>query len=219
LLGGKGPKSKLLNMMMREIARDLTAQDIRALSQYYASGTGMKEPAEAAAPMNLVDVSGIVGSCDTCHSASDPSDAPLLAGQPESYLRNVMRQYAEGTREGKIMTKAMKKYDVDQVASLARHYAQMNWASAKSETKPNLVARGKALHDARCAACHANGGRKSNSDMPRLAGQPVDFIAGVIRRYQDPAAKLPNQFMRSVVKSLSAEEVSALANYYASQNE
>ena len=95
----------------------------------------------------------------------------------------------------------------------------MKWTSAKSETKPDLVARGKALHDVRCATCHASGGRKSESDMPRLAGQPGDVIGGVIRRYQDPAAKLPNQFMRSVVKSLSAEEVSALANYYASQNE
>lgn len=219
LLGAKESRTRLPNKLMREIARDLTTQDIHALSQYYASSSPAKAQAEAAAPINLVDVSNIVGSCDTCHSASEPSDAPLIAGQTEAYLRNVMRQYAEGAREGKTMTKAMKKYDADQIDSLARHYAQMKWTSAKTATKPDLVARGKALHDARCATCHASGGRKSDSDMPRLAGQPMEFIENEIKRYQDQAVKLPNQFMRSVVKSLSAEEVSALANYYASQNE
>ncbi len=219
LLGSKETRTKVPNKMMREIARDLSAQDIRALSHYYASETGVKEQAEAAAPMTLVDVSGIVGSCDICHSASEPGNAPLIAGQPENYLRSVMRQYAEGTREGKTMTKAMQKYNVEQLGSLARHYAQMTWASAKTETKPDLVARGKALADTRCVTCHANGGRKADSDLPRLAGQPVEFIEGEIRRYQDPALKRPNQFMRSVVKSLSAEEASALAHYYASQND
>jgi sulfide dehydrogenase cytochrome subunit len=219
LLGAKETRNKVPNKMMREVARDLAAEDIRALSQYYASGTGVKEQAEAAAPMNLVDVSGIVGSCEVCHSASDPSDAPLIAGQMEKYLRTVMQQFSDGTREGKVMGKTMKKYDADQIASLAQHYAKLKWTSAKTETKPELVARGKALHDTRCATCHANGGRKSESDMPRLAGQPVEFIENEIRRYQDPAVKLPNQFMRSVVKSLSAEEASALAHYYASQND
>jgi len=53
--------------------------------------------------------------------------------------------------------------------------------------------------------------------MPRIAGQPVEFIESEIKRYQDPAVKLPDRFMRAAVQSLSPEEVSALANYYASQ--
>jgi sulfide dehydrogenase cytochrome subunit len=212
------PRAKLPNETMRTVSRELSTGDVRALAQYYASGLDAKPSTEAGAPAGpMVDVSDIVTGCDTCHTASDATDTPLIDGQPEAYLNMVMQQFREDTRDGKIMGKAMKKYDADQITSLAHHYAQKKWISATSDTKLDLVQRGKTLHDAQCDSCHANGGKKTASDMPRLAGQPVEFIELEIRRYQDPAVKLPNQFMRKAVKSLSADDISALAHYYASQ--
>ncbi|MGA7178434.1 MAG: c-type cytochrome [Thiobacillaceae bacterium] len=211
-------KAKLPGEMMRTVTRDLSAGDVHALAQYYASGQDVKPASEAAASATRrVDVSNIVTGCDNCHTPSDATDTPLIDGQPEAYLRTVMQQFRDGSRDGKIMGKAMKKYDADQIASLAYHYAQKKWISAASDTRLDLVKRGKTLHDAHCNSCHANGGKKSASDMPRLAGQPVEFIELEIKRYQNPASKLPNQFMRTAVNSLSAEDISALANYYASQ--
>jgi len=189
---------------------------MQTLAHYYASNPESSPgKAESAEPVALVDVSGIVTGCDGCHIDSD-SD-PLIAGQPEAYLRTVMQQFLDGTRDGPTMARIMKKYDATQIASLARHYSKMKWTSAKSETKPDLVSRGKALHAARCSTCHANGGRKADSTTPRIAGQPVEYIESEIQRYQDPAVKLPNRFMRSAVETLNAEEVSALAHYYAAQ--
>jgi cytochrome subunit of sulfide dehydrogenase len=214
----KNPKTKQPGQVMRTAAAPLSADDMRALAHYYASNPESRtgsNAAEAAAPAALVDVSGIVASCDRCHVSSETD--PLIDGQPEEYLKTVMLQFLDGTRDGPSMNKIMKKYDADQAASLARHYAQKKWRSAAGATKPELVNRGKALHDARCGTCHANGGRKAAGNMPRIAGQPVEFIESEIRRYQDPAVKLPDRFMRAAVQSLSPEEVSALANYYASQ--
>lgn len=213
----KNPRIRQPSQVMRTAVAALSTDDMRALAHYYASNPESRPiaPAEAAAPAALVDVSGIVTRCDGCHADSETD--PLIGGQPEEYLKTVMLQFLDGTRDGPSMNKIMKKYDADQIASLARHYAQKKWVSAKASTKPELVSRGKTLHDARCASCHANGGRKAAGNMPRIAGQPVEFIESEIKRYQDPAAKLPDRFMRSAVQSLSAEEVSALANYYASQ--
>jgi sulfide dehydrogenase cytochrome subunit len=213
----KNPRIKQPSQVMRTAVATLSSDDIRALAHYYASNpeTPPAATAEAAAPVSLVDVSGIIASCDRCHASSETD--PLIGGQPEEYLKTVMLQFLDGTRDGPSMNKIMKKYDANQVASLARHYAQQKWTSAKSATKPDLVSRGKALHDARCGSCHANGGRKSSGNTPRIAGQPLEFIESEIKRYQDPTVKLPDRFMRSAVQSLSSEEVSALANYYASQ--
>ena len=212
----RNPKLKQPSQAMRVAAASLSPADMQTLAHYYASNPEASPgKAESAAPVTLVDVSGIVKGCDGCHVDSD-SD-PLIAGQPEAYLNTVMQQFLDGTRDGPSMTKIMKKYDAAQIASLARHYAKMKWTSAKSETKPDLVSRGKALHAARCNICHASGGRKADSTLPRIAGQPVVFIESEIQRYQDPAVKLPNRFMRSAVETLNAEEVSALAHYYATQ--
>jgi sulfide dehydrogenase cytochrome subunit len=130
-----------------------------------------------------------------------------------------MLQFLDGTREGDAMTKLMKKYDADQSAAFAWHFAKRKWQSVPSETQAELVKRGKALHDAACTNCHANGGRKTDAETPRIAGQPLEFLENEIKRYQDPAVKLPNKFMRNAVKSLTTEEVKALAHYYASQKE
>lgn len=220
LLKYKDPKSRQPSKVMRSAVSTLTAGDIKALAQYYASNPSARQPAsaEAGAPAARADVSGIIGSCDGCHASSnDPSDAPLIDGQPQAYLETVMRQYLDGMRQGDAMTRIMKKYDANQAAALAYHYGKKKWVSVSSQTKPELIKQGKALHDAGCSSCHGNGGRATDGETPRLAGQPVAFLENAIKQYQDPAAKLPNKFMRSAVKSLTAEEVSALANYYASQ--
>lgn len=214
----KNPRARQPSQVMRTAVAPLSNDEMRALAHFYASNpqaAASPTAAEAAAPAALVDVSGIVSGCDGCHADSETD--PLIAGQPEDYLRTVMQQFLDGTRDGPAMNRIMKKYSAEQVASLARHYAQKKWVSAAGATNPDLARRGKTLHDARCATCHANGGRKTTGSIPRIAGQPVAFVESEIRRYQDPAVKLPDRFMRSAVQALSAEEVSALAHYYASQ--
>lgn len=116
-----------------------------------------------------------------------------------------------------LITKIMKKYDAEQSAAFAWHYAKKKWVSISSATQPELIKRGRALHDAGCSNCHGSDGRKTDAETPRIAGQPVEFLENEIKRYQDPAAKRPNKFMRDAVKSLTAEDMKALAHFYASQ--
>lgn len=216
----KDPRSKLPSKVMRTAVATLNADDIRALAQYYASNPGKDQSSEAAAPAPTVDVSAFIDKCDSCHNAkNDPTDTPLIDGQPEAYLKTVMLQFLDGTREGEAMTKLMKKYDADQSAAFAFHYAKKKWVSVASEAQAELVKRGKSLHDAGCGNCHANGGKKMDAETPRIAGQPLEFLENEIKRYQNPAVKLPGRAMRNAVKSLTAEDMKALAHYYASQKD
>jgi len=213
----KDPRSKQPSKVMRTAVATLTTEDIRALAQYYASNPGVEPSSEAGAPAPSADVSAFIDKCDSCHSAkNDPTDTPLIDGQPEAYLKTVMHQFIDGTREGD-MTKIMKKYDAEQSAAFAWHYAKKKWISISSAAQPELIKRGKSLHEAGCGDCHANDGRKTDAETPRLAGQPLEFLENEIKHYQDPAAKRPNKFMRDAVKSLTAEDMKALAHFYASQ--
>lgn len=218
LLKYKDPRTKQPSQVMRKAVATLDADDIRALAQYYASNPGAEaSSSEAAAPAPPADVTAFLDKCDSCHGAkNEPTDTPLIDGQPEAYLKMVMLQFIDGTREGE-MTRVMKKYDADQAAAFAWHYARKKWAALGNETRSELVKRGKSLHEAGCGNCHASDGKKPDAETPRIAGQPVEFLENEIRRYQDPAVKLPNKFMRDAVKSLTAEDMKALAHFYASQ--
>jgi cytochrome c553 len=67
-----------------------------------------------------------------------------------------------------------------------------------------------------CAACHgADGNAPTGPDFPRLAGQHYDYLLKALRDYKSGARK--NPIMAGQVGGLSAQDMTDLAAYFASQ--
>ncbi len=66
-----------------------------------------------------------------------------------------------------------------------------------------------------CSTCHGSDGHSKSDIWPNLAGQKATYMAQQIRHIRDGVRTEPS--MMPFVKSLSDEQIMALAEYYAGQ--
>lgn len=160
-------------------------------------------------------------ACAACHGTQGHSagrSTPSLAGQSPEYFAKVMREYRDGVRPASIMGRIAKGYTDVEIDALASFFADFDWISAKQEADPALAARGKVLHETRCAACHTDSGRSARSNMPRLAGQWREYLVIALTDAQDPNRTTPTpQAMMSMMKGLGGDDLEALSHFYAAQ--
>jgi len=220
------PSIKLPNKTMRTVAKNLSSGDIKALAQFYAAHqpqpVSKAPPAEAAAPAPSSeggDLSAMTAECDGCHRPRRARRIPMIAGQPEQYLRNAMHEQRDGARDSPIMGGVLKGYSDQQIAALARHYAEQKWVSAPAQKMDEEAIKMGATLQQRCAGCHGERGLKPEGMTPRLAGQAAGFLEAELNRYRDASVKRPNAMMRTLAQTLKPAEVKALAAYYSVQSE
>lgn len=65
-----------------------------------------------------------------------------------------------------------------------------------------------------CTACHGPAGISRVASYPSLAGKPEDYLAEQLHAFRSGARE--NPMMSSIAKSLSDDDVAALAHYFAS---
>lgn len=65
-----------------------------------------------------------------------------------------------------------------------------------------------------CAICHGTGGINAGG-MPNVAGQTREVLVGALRDFRD--GKRPATIMHQVAKGLTAEQIEAVAAYWAAQ--
>ena len=65
-----------------------------------------------------------------------------------------------------------------------------------------------------CAACHGAQGLSMAPRTPHLAGQDPDYLIEQLKHYR--SGKRNHQVMAVIAKSLSDEEIDAVANWYGS---
>ncbi len=84
-------------------------------------------------------------------------------------------------------------------------------AAASGET---IAKQGNGKGAVACTSCHGDQGQgNAAASYPYLAGQPVDYL---IKQLQDFASqRRKNPVMRPFASALSAEEIKAVASYYA----
>ncbi|MDK6077142.1 MULTISPECIES: c-type cytochrome [Massilia] len=119
--------------IMRPLVMELSDQDMRDLSAYYASlereRIAAVEPVAQASP-RLVrngDPMRAIGACASCHSphASRPA-TPVLEGLSESYLRDQLTAFRDGRRANDInrqMRNAAHGLTDTEIVELSRYYA------------------------------------------------------------------------------------------------
>lgn len=173
-----------------------------------------------------------VAQCAGCHEANGMGNAvagfPALAGQPTQYLEHQLYAFKHGTRRNAIMkTFAIGLTAADRKA-IATYYNSLPVVASGSPPAPPSDDLGQtiALHGAgigtshvipACDSCHAAGGLGRAPTFPRLAGLPEQYIEGqLIDWKQGSRSESTLHLMRNIAKMLTAKQVKAVSQYYAS---
>ncbi|MBI5897921.1 MAG: c-type cytochrome [Rhodocyclales bacterium] len=160
-----------------------------------------------------------IANCIECHGTNGlggEPDFPHLNGMPEHLLKNMMDAFRDGKRPLKV--RLHREIPADDVAPIARHYAQQKAVRPKSPTQPGLVARGESLYQQRCADCHLDNGRDSDKEAPLTAGQSLPYLVAQTLAYKNGERKFP-YLMDGAYRNLSDEDLTAIAHFFAAQDQ
>lgn len=179
------------------------------------------------------------GACAACHgldgNGTDPALYPRIAGQGERYIAHQLALFKSGERANAIMQPFAMPLTAQDMRDLGAHFAtQAGGAGIADDTViedgpykdmkffevgQKLFRSGDAERGLpACMACHGPAGQGNPGPAyPHLAGQQGWYTA---RRLQEYRAGTTNErdaklfhVMASVAKSLTDEEIEALASY------
>jgi sulfide dehydrogenase cytochrome subunit len=163
-------------------------------------------------------------TCAGCHGtfgASAGDSIPIIGGQPQVFLKQAMLSYKDGKRHSTIMQRLAKGYDEAQIDVMANFISSQPWVSADVKIDREKANKGKQMHITKgCVGCHGAKGISVAPNTPRLAGQYPEYLFIQMRYYINPQITIPSsaKVMRSMLKGANDEDLRALAEFYASQN-
>lgn len=160
-------------------------------------------------------------NCTMCHGAQgmSRSDAPNLAGQYPEVIRKQLLDYKNGNRANPIMAALSKNLTDQEMSDLAAYYASLPKArtapTTYDETLPALVRVGDPMRNiAPCISCH--GGVDQKLGAPWLEGMPKQYLVQQLHAFKDGSRRNDGQQqMRNVARPMTAEEIDAVASFYA----
>lgn len=167
--------------------------------------------------------------CVACHGADGLGMAaagfPRLAGLPAAYLRKQLEDFKRASRSHPVMqpvAKALTDAEIDAVSqALAAMPAPAPTLAHRSEM-PSNPAQKLALQGAwerqipACVSCHGPAGSGVGDAFPPLAGQPAAYLKAQLLAWQGGTRHNdPNDLMGHIAKSLTADEVQSVAEYFA----
>jgi len=169
-------------------------------------------------------------TCAGCHGTNGISGGPAMptiAGMPAEYLNTIMADYKSGDRNSTIMGRIARGYSEEETALMADFFSKQKWQNAQSHPNsklatpvdPDKARRGKKVAK-KCKSCHGKTGipEEGDEDTPRMAGQWLDYLLFKMQDYKNPDLKVMQpRSMRKKIKKLSAEDLEALAHFYAQQ--
>jgi cytochrome c553 len=157
-------------------------------------------------------------TCNGCHAIPNYKNVyptysvPKLHGQRPQYLVAALKAYKSGERShGTMHSQAASMNDQD-MADVAAYLAGSN---VLSESKNDVPADKRPKASEVCLACHGTNGVGITVDYPTLSGQHGDYIQRALTDYKKGGRK--NAIMAGMAANLTAEDIEALATYYASQ--
>jgi cytochrome c553 len=120
--------------LMAPHVRDLSDQDMRDLSAYYAYLPRVAPPPDLAEQMKAPAIVQIgapmrnIAPCVSCHGGSDyKNTSPLLEGASASYIREQLQAFANGTRSNDIhgqMRNIARQMTPEEIETVARYYSR-----------------------------------------------------------------------------------------------
>ncbi len=152
--------------------------------------------------------------CKHCHGEDGNSKRnyiPNLAEQNPIYLFNAFEKFANGERTDFVMSKLAKNLSIDDRVNIALYYGQQKVVVIPSES-PNLRDKGQAKFNQVCQGCHGVNG-EGKEDMPRLAGQPAEYITRTLKNFRSKDPSRAASIMLSITENMTDDEIDSVASY------
>jgi len=182
------------------------------------------------------DLDALIANCDGCHGksgVSSDSDIPTIAGQPDVIIKgNLIAfranersctesefRHGDTSRPATTMCKVSTSLVDADIEAVSKYYESQAFIAAKQPFDETKVAAGaEAQKKGHCEMCHADSGRLSNDRVPILAGQWTPYLEATMREIKEGKRIVP-KIVKVGVQSFSDEELDALLNFYASQQD
>ena len=153
--------------------------------------------------------------CSYCHGENGNSKRdyiPNLAAQSPVYLFKAFEAFATGERTDFVMNKLAETLSIEEQVNIAVYFSQQKVVPSVASVDPTLRQQGEELFKKTCTGCHgAQGEGKEN--MPRLAGQPGEYVRRALTRFHDNDPRRANSVMRPIAGQLYQKDIEALAAY------
>jgi len=201
---------------------------MRRLTFFAAAAT----MALAAGTTGAADLDALMDTCNGCHGdggVSQSSDVPTLAGFPEFVHVDALYIYqdearpcadsdfrhGDTSRAATNMCAIAADLSEDDIDAIAAAYAELPYVKAKQDFDADLAAAGEALHNQHCDKCHSEAGTNPDDEAGLLGGQSMGYLSDSFAQYSAGTREQPKK-MKEKMDSLSADDFTALANYYGS---
>ncbi|SEN17940.1 Cytochrome c553 [Pseudomonas sp. ok272] len=168
-------------------------------------------------------------ACFACHGADGmgmpAAGFPRLAGLPAGYLSKQLADFRSGSRVSPVMQPLAKALTDDEIKAVTDMLAAMpapkTPAVGRTDVPKNvgetLAVRGAwDRHIPECVMCHGPGGVGVGTAFPPLAAQPASYLVAQLNAWRDGTRHNdPNDLMGHIAKSLTPDEIKAVADYFA----
>ena len=172
-------------------------------------------------------------ACTSCHGkdgrATSDGYYPRIAGKPEGYLFNQLKNFRDGKRTYPLMNYMVAHMSDAYLAEIAHHFAEQHppYAAAQaSEASAAMLERGRVLVQQgdklnklpACVACHGEKMTGVAPFIPGLLGLPRDYIVAQLGAWQTASrhAQVPD-CMRQIALKLAPQDVGAVSAWLAAQ--
>jgi cytochrome c553 len=173
-------------------------------------------------------------ACVTCHGkegrATNAGYFPRIAGKPEGYLFNQLKNFREGRRRNQAMNHLTKHMSDDYLLDIAGYFSALDvpyppapahgLSAQQQQAAEQLVFKGAPERQIpACASCHGSAMAGRLPAMPGLLTLPADYLIGQLGAWRTGlrAAAAPD-CMADVAKRLTHEEISVVAHWLSAQS-
>jgi len=155
-------------------------------------------------------------SCTTCHGNDGNSAAaayPNLAGQTPEYLYKQLKDFKEGKRVSQVMSPMIGFMNDQDMKDISEFFSVQSPVRGTFNADPQLVAQGKKLaQDMVCTSCHQPN-FKGLKEFPRVTRQQYNYTVKQLKDFRDGVRTNDNGTMVPISKSLTDDQIKALAHY------
>jgi len=184
--------------------------------------------------VNAAERGELAEACDSCHGpqgVSSDNDVPTIAGQLSSYINKNLKSYrvwgrpcvksayrhGDTAKPETTMCKISKGLSDDEIEALSKYYEAQKFVPAPQDFDPAKASVGGDLHEIHCETCHTMGGSIAGRG-PRLAGQWAAYLRQAIKHSSTGEHLVPG-VMEKRLNDFTDEDIDALVNFYASQQD
>lgn len=155
-------------------------------------------------------------ACAGCHGEdgnSQTPNVPSIAGQPKLFLQNYLVLTREGLTGSEVMRQLLRGVPDREIVVLAAHFSALPAKSPEGRTVESLFERGRQVAAKNhCGSCHLPDFR-GQQQVPRLAGQREEFLAGVMFAYRQNRRPGGDTIMAASLYGIGDADLKALAHY------